>query len=224
MKLHEFQNSKPFTFANVVESISEKVKDKQKNDATQVNNIAVLIKYMQSHTDKISRIDEIISYPKQNQQYRIVTQNSFNAFTFVLKFIADFGFLNECILTSYNISQKTLFAIEELINNGKIQHLTLLISESIQFRIPQRYVEIENIFHRNPDKIKVAMIWNHTKIMLAKTKKHHFVVEGSGNLSDNARIEQYIFEDNEEIYKFHKAWIDEIFEKQILKRHKIFKQ
>lgn len=35
----------------------------------------------------------------------------------------------------------------------------------------------------------------------------HIVFEGSGNLSDNARIEQYLIEDNETTYNFHKEWI-----------------
>jgi len=37
----------------------------------------------------------------------------------------------------------------------------------------------------------------------------HIVFEGSGNLSDNARIEQYILENNKQAYEFHKNWIME---------------
>ena len=44
------------------------------------------------------------------------------------------------------------------------------------------------------------------------TDNRYFVVEGSGNLSNNARIEQYLFEQSKEMFDFHKSWVDEIVE------------
>jgi len=32
----------------------------------------------------------------------------------------------------------------------------------------------------------------------------------SGNMSDNARIEQYLFENNKEVFEFHKNWMTEL--------------
>jgi len=82
------------------------------------------------------------------------------------------------------------------------------------FRDNKRYErwakEIE-ILSENTENIKTSFYNNHAKVFLAKTTcDKHIVFEGSGNLSDNSRLEQYIFEDNESVYNFHKKWIDDI--------------
>ena len=35
-------------------------------------------------------------------------------------------------------------------------------------------------------------------------------MKGSGNMSDNARIERYVYENNKEVSEFHKEWIGEL--------------
>jgi hypothetical protein len=37
-------------------------------------------------------------------------------------------------------------------------------------------------------------------------------MRGSGNMSTNARIEQYIYENNKEVFDFHKGWMDEVIQ------------
>lgn len=41
-------------------------------------------------------------------------------------------------------------------------------------------------------------------------KGNHFVFEGSGNMSDNARIEQYLYENNQKTFNFHKQWMNDL--------------
>ena len=56
-------------------------------------------------------------------------------------------------------------------------------------------------------RIKVSFSWNHTKIMCFNVRENYYVIEGSGNLSDNARIEQYLFEKSKTAYEFHREWV-----------------
>jgi len=37
-----------------------------------------------------------------------------------------------------------------------------------------------------------------------------YVFEGSGNLTENGCIEQYIYERNSQVYDFHKDWMNGI--------------
>ena len=39
---------------------------------------------------------------------------------------------------------------------------------------------------------------------------NHYVVEGSGNMSQNGQYEQYIFENNKPVYDFHKNWMEKL--------------
>jgi len=213
---------KEFTYPGIKESVNDIVRKKQKGPSM-IENQKTIIRYFETHTNKISYIDELLSNPEAGQQFRIITQNSFNSFTFILKLIRDFGFINDIFISTYNISQKTLFSLETLLIDGSIENLTLIVSESIQFRTPERAIEIEKIYSKHKNKMRVAMIWNHSKITLCKINDNYFCIEGSGNLSDNARIEQYIYENNKDVYEFHSQWMNELLEKKILLRHKILK-
>lgn len=54
---------------------------------------------------------------------------------------------------------------------------------------------------------------NHAKVLACRTEDgNHYVFEGSGNMSDNARIEQYRYENNRQTYEFHKSWMKELVE------------
>lgn len=51
---------------------------------------------------------------------------------------------------------------------------------------------------------------NHAKIILAKTKNNHYVVETSSNLNENPKIEQFSIENDAELYRFYKKFFDEM--------------
>ncbi len=51
---------------------------------------------------------------------------------------------------------------------------------------------------------------SHCKIMCAKRGDNYFTIEGSGNLSGNARIEQYVMANSREIFEFHSEWIKNV--------------
>ena len=61
-------------------------------------------------------------------------------------------------------------------------------------------------------RVRGNMSWIHTKILCCRIKDKYYVIEGSGNLSDNARIEQYLFERSKKSYNFHKNWIENVSE------------
>ena len=54
---------------------------------------------------------------------------------------------------------------------------------------------------------------NHSKVLAVKTETGYYVFEGSGNMSDNARIEQYVYEESKDVYNFHKGWMNELIDK-----------
>ena len=55
--------------------------------------------------------------------------------------------------------------------------------------------------------INVNFSWNHSKITLMQCGENYFVVEGSGNWSENSRNEQYIFLNSQSVFDFRKKCI-----------------
>jgi hypothetical protein len=50
--------------------------------------------------------------------------------------------------------------------------------------------------------VTVLYAWVHAKVCLIKTSDFHFVIEGSGNWSENALYEQYVFAESKGLYDF----------------------
>ena len=147
---------------------------------------------------------------EQGIQYRIVTNNSFNAIS-VYEFLATHEKITEMHIAVYRMNQRAVLFIKNIIDKNKIP-ATIIVSSF--FRENKKYERWANeliAYAQSSTLVKVGFSWNHAKVFLAKTASgKHIVFEGSGNLSDNARIEQYIIEDNEQVFNFHKQWITQL--------------
>ena len=143
-------------------------------------------------------------------QYRIITEQGFNAIT-VIKYLSEMYALTDIYIAVYRMNEK---AVQKLIDFIERDGININIVLSSFFRENKRYEKWCHdliSFSENRKHVKVTFAWSHAKVFLAKTTDNkHIVFEGSGNLSDNARIEQYIIENNKKSYEFHRQWISEI--------------
>lgn len=200
------------------ENTDDKVKRLQSESQKLVKDKIIFRKFLEKQHNKVKDIGDLLGvYPTENEQIRIITQKSFNAYALLLYIVEKYN-ITECYLTTYNIDKNSIQGIKDLIESNNINNIIIVVSDSINFRMPKRAEELKKIAGKN---IKIIFTWNHTKIILAKTDENYFVIEGSGNISDNARIEQYLFENCKETYLFHRDWINEIKE-QDYKRIEVY--
>ena len=187
-------------------------KDKVKNflgaNKKYIKEKKIFRSFLQRQYKRVLEINELSGQlPQKNDQIRIITQRSFNAFAILLYIIQIKETLKECYLTTYNIDRSTIMGLKKFVDEGQILKLTIVVSSALRNRKPERTQELKNIASK---KITVIFVNNHTKIILAKTKNDYYVIEGSGNVTANARIEQYLFENCKDTFDFHKSWINEI--------------
>jgi len=175
----------------------------------------------ESKTDYLQRVkyDEIICKKTknfidiigddlaQNVQYRMVTELSFNAII-VIEYLLKRYELIEIYIAVYRMNLLSVNKLKSIIEKGNIQCSILLSSFFRENKKYERWCEELISYSNTKENVNVSFAVNHAKVFLAKTKDNRYIVfEGSGNLSDNARIEQYLIEDNEITYNFHKEWI-----------------
>lgn len=167
-------------------------------------------KNLKVHYNKVNDLEKICPNPKEGEQYRIITEKQFNAFALILKIIQDKN-IDEMYLAIYRINEPTVNAIIELIEGGKIKKGKFIISNFFnQTKKPEKWaIKLKDYCDTN-ENFEHVYTHNHSKILACKSGENHYVFEGSGNMSDNARIEQYIYENSIEAYNFHKKWITEI--------------
>jgi hypothetical protein len=149
------------------------------------------------------------------EQYRIVTEKQFNAFAVILAILEEED-IEEMHLAIYRINEPTVDSLINFIDAGRIKTATFIISNFFnQTKRPEKWAIRLKDFADTRSCVKHAYIHNHSKVLCVKTVTgNHYVFEGSGNMSDNARIEQYLYENNEVTYNFHKEWMSELIEKQ----------
>lgn len=158
----------------------------------------------------VSSFSEILhqGIPKKNYQLRIVTSKAFNAIT-----LLDYCFKNfkitEVYVAVYRMNKNSAKYIIDLIQNSEF-NISIVVSNF--FRNNKNYEEWARLLvDLKSENLKVSFAQNHAKVFLCKTICGKYIVfEGSGNLSDNARIEQYLLEDNKKSFDFHKKWITQI--------------
>jgi hypothetical protein len=162
--------------------------------------------FLAMHGERIDAVKNLSGrFPLPGEIFFLWTINSFNAFTFIPYIISEIGTIDELIITTYSVNTRMMDALVRLIDAGDIKDYKLLISDSIKTRLPKVYDHLTTLI--NNKKVNVIFSWNHSKITLIRSGDHHFIIEGSGNCSENALHEQYVFLDSKKIYEFRKNQI-----------------
>lgn len=162
-------------------------------------------KYIDAHTVKLESLRQLTgAIPSPGEIYFLWTLKSFNAFTFIPYLIKYSGAIEEIILSTYSITLRILEAFSRYHEKGLIHKTTLLVSDSVKFRLPRVN---ERLVQMQDDSFQVIYGWNHSKVTLIRTGSGHFVIEGSGNFSENAQFEQYVFMNSPKVWEFRSQCI-----------------
>ena len=160
-------------------------------------------KYLNKHYLKIKNLSEdLLRLPAEEEVFYLQTENAFNAFTFIPMIAKQQG-IKELYASTYSINIRVIESLIELHDAGIVEQITLLISDSLIKRNPTT-IDLLSALVKSRANIKVVYSWNHSKVCLIKTAFSHYVIEGSGNWSENAFIEQYAFTNSKNVFDFRK--------------------
>lgn len=114
---------------------------------------AKLERLLEFHAMRVSAGSELIHLPKPGEQWRLVTQQHFNTFTFILDLVKRRGRIDELDIVTFNVNEPTIDALCGLFDQGRVKVLRMVISDSIKFRMPKRVLQIRAAFEerKKPD-------------------------------------------------------------------------
>lgn len=165
-------------------------------------------KYLSVHYQKIKNLDDDLQrLPTPEEFFFLQSESAFNAFTFI-PLVAKHQGIKELHCLTYSINKRVIDALVELHDGGFIDSISLMISDSIIQRNTSTVDHLQALISSRPN-IRVQYAWTHAKVCLMRTEHNHFVVEGSGNWSENAQYEQYIFCNSIGVYEFRKKILTE---------------
>jgi len=184
-------------------------KDLMENELESTDDKLIRL-YNQKTMQVIKHIDEF-GLPSKNEQLRLITKRSFNAVAFMQK-ISQTEKIIDCYMVVYSINYEAALIINKLVESGTIQEATIMISNLRNQAYRKKEESVKQFFINNKN-IELIFAPSHAKIISFKTDKdNHYTIEGSGNLSFNSRIEQYIIDNDKKLYEFTEQWINEIKE------------
>lgn len=158
-------------------------------------------KFLTFHFEKVKSLEEsLIRLPTPEEIFFLQSDNAFNAFTFI-PFIAKIFPIKELYASTYSISTKVIEALIEMHDRGMIEQITLLISDSMIKRNPKVINNLMAMAESRPN-LTVLYAWSHAKVCLMRTHDFYYVIEGSGNWSENAQYEQYVLLNSKGVYDF----------------------
>ncbi len=206
MNLDELHDE--FSFDEVNENKHDTL-SKQK-EITNAREYKAKVKYAELITTRAASFNEIVSMDlKENVQYRIVTSMSFNAIT-VIQYLLDYYQITEMSLAIYRMNNKSFDYLKEFIQKDNIPANILVSIFFNNNKKYERWAHALKAFGNTQENTTVGYGNCHCKVFVCKTKCGKYIIfEGSGNLSHNERLEQYVYENNKQAYDFHKSWIEE---------------
>lgn len=155
--------------------------------------------------------------PKPGEQYRIVTNKCWNGYTLIKRILATDVVIEELYLAVYSINDVAAKGLVKSYESGRIKKAWFIVSDLFwRYRNKEAHQTYRDFrkFCQGTTNLHHGYMDNHAKITCIKDSHgNHFVMEGSGNLSDNAKIEQLLFENNRKVFEFHAGWIREAVEK-----------
>lgn len=148
--------------------------------------------------------------PKADESYHIVSNGSFDYFTFVPIIINLLGgYTVHFYGSTWTMNRGNVIDLLGMFDKGRIGSLSILTGVYFKRRESAVYATLFNGLSERKQRYK--SLANHAKVMLFNHKDNYIVIEGSANFTANPRIEQTTVINSKELWLFHRGWMDEIF-------------
>lgn len=158
----------------------------------------------------IDRIEEV-GLPSPGEQLRLVTRRKFNAIEF-LAYVAERERIVDFAAAIYSINFNAAKMIVEMLDDGRIGEAEILMSNLRNKAYREKEVATKELFESHP-RIRLWFCSSHAKVMACRTEAgNYYTIEGSGNHANNSRVEQYVIDNDREIYEFTRGWMADIRE------------
>ena len=134
---------------------------------------------------------------------------------FLEAFIVEYNILcEELIISTLSYSEDNVDSLRNLIEGDFVRKIDLIVSD--YFYSHERHNLIKYAYKELDidNKFQLAVAGTHCKTYQFKTSGGKFIIiHGSVNMRSSDNIEQFVIEDNEELYNFNKDYQNKIIEK-----------
>lgn len=113
--------------------------------------------------------------------------------------------------TTWTMNDQNTQSLLELIDTGRIAKATMMVGLYFLHREPVVADTLKEGLEGRAQRFMAHD--NHAKVVLLQSQQDYLVIEGSANFTSNPRIEQYVLNNDKDLYEFHKEWMDQYYER-----------
>ena len=113
-------------------------------------------------------------------------------------------------MATWIISRENIDEIIKAIESGRLKKVIFVVSVRLKQLKKSNYAHLVEQFSKYPEKIYYRVCNSHAKTFSISTEKNYYSIIGSGNWTQNPRIENYIIHNDVSIFNFNKEWMNEL--------------
>jgi hypothetical protein len=156
---------------------------------------------------KLSFLEKELPSIEKGTIYNIVTQKIINPYGFILV-ACKHAPINHFYIATYSINLKAMEIITNLMDAGLIKKWTLVLNCNMKFKMKGKDVVLLEE-EKKRDNFRIIKKYSHAKVTLIEQPNIRLVIQGSGNYSENPKIEQYTICDDQNLFDFHRGWMED---------------
>ncbi len=163
-----------------------------------------------SRKEKAEDLMETLELPGPNETIHVISNAQYDYFNVIMAAARRNAPILEFYGSTWTMSK---FNVDDLItamDQGTIRKVSILTGTYFKARESSVYAQLITALAKHNQRYTAFI--NHTKIALLKAENgSHIVFEGSPNFTHNPRLENYIICNSQELYEFHRDWMESRF-------------
>lgn len=154
-------------------------------------------------------LESIGGIPMPGVSVDILTNGQSNAGGFYEVIRDKWGHVSHLCLATWIINRHYIDVLFDDLSTGKLGFLTFILSNRMSQLGKGHAPNFNRLKSYMPelDNAKFRVANSHAKVYAMTNGKDYITVSGSGNWSDNPRIENYILSNSKDRFDFHKEWM-----------------
>lgn len=150
--------------------------------------------------------------PAQGESLELITNGQSNAGGFYEVIRDTWGKVQHLALATWIINRDYIDMLFADLEQGRLESLTIVISNRMQ-QLGKGHAPAFNVLKTKAmesPKVNFRVANSHAKVFAMTDGTDYITVSGSGNWSENPRIENYTITNDKLKYQFHLNWMSEI--------------
>ena len=150
--------------------------------------------------------------PTPTESYRMLSVKGGFSSISLIAHIAQSEKIESLFVSTFRVGVRQFEVLMDLRRKGRLESVSIITS-GLQGENQKNYDYLTPVLDGcKKNGWRICELNNHSKVILAKTKNGHYVIETSSNLNENPKIEQFIVENDEGLFNWYKDFFEAVFD------------